>query len=210
MDQDRNWIAPLTGVAFLVVMIVGILISGGEPPNPSDDSVEEIVDFYVDNDTSQSVGALLEGLAGALFVFFGGYLRRLLRDAEGPGGILSAVAFAGTIVFAIGLALDATITVALAETADDIDPTAVQALSALWNNDFVPLAMGLITFTLATGISIVRHAPLPKWMGWAAIVLMVFMFTPAFFVGFIGTGVLVAIISVMGTMRARRAGAAAG
>src|ERR671924_1970801 len=150
MDQDRNWIAPLAGIAFLVVVIVGFAV-GGEPPNPSDDPIEEIVDFYTDNDTEQSISALLEGLAGALFVFFGGYVRRLLRDAEGPGGILSAVAFAGTIIFALGLAIDGTLTIVLAETVDDVDPTAIQALSALWNNDFIPLAMGLTTFTFATG-----------------------------------------------------------
>jgi hypothetical protein len=81
----------------------------------------------------------------------------------------------------------------------------VQALSALYSNDFLPFAMGLQVFLLATGISVVRHGALPKWIGWVAIVLAVIAVTPIGFVAFIATGILVAIISVMLTMRARAA-----
>jgi hypothetical protein len=63
-------------------------------------------------------------------------LRKVLRAAEGEGGMLSAVALAGATVMAVGAAIDATISFTLAETADNIEPTAVQALQALWDNDF--------------------------------------------------------------------------
>ncbi len=159
----------------------------------------------VDNKGAQFFSAILGAIAATLFVFFGGYLRRVLRDAEGPGGVLSAVAFAGTIIFATGLAIDATITFTLAETADDIDPVAVEALSALYANDFLPFAVGLQVLMLATGISVVRHGALPKWIGWIAIVLGVVASTPAGFVAFIGSVILIAIISVMLAMRARTA-----
>jgi hypothetical protein len=205
MGTNRDWIAPLTGLAFVVLAIVAFAI-GGEPPDVTEDPVEEVVDFYVDNDSAQMFSAALAAMAGTLFVFFGGYLRRVLRDAEGPGGgFLSAVAFAGVIIFATGLAIDSTISFALAETAEDIEPDAVQALSALYANDFLPFAMGLQVFLFATGISVVRHGALPKWVGWVAIVLAVIAVTPIGFVAFIATAILVAIISVMLTMRARAA-----
>ena len=205
MGTNRDWIAPLTGLAFVVLAIVAFAI-GGEPPDVTEDSVEEVVDFYVDNDTAQMFSAGLAAIAGTLFVFFGGYLRKVLRNAEGPGGgFLSAVAFAGVIIFAVGLAIDSTISFALADTADDIEPDAVQALSALYSNDFLPFAMGFQVFLLATGISVVRHGALPKWIGWVAIVLAVIAVTPIGFVAFIATGILVAIMSVMLTMRARAA-----
>lgn len=57
----------------------------------------------------------------------------------------------------------------LADKADTIDPAAVQALPALWDDDFLPLAMGTAVFMFASGPSTVRHAALPKWLGWAAI-----------------------------------------
>lgn len=206
MDNDRSRFAPLTGLVFFVLAIVAFAI-GGEPPDPSDDSAQEIVDFYVDEDSSQMFSAAIEAIAGTFFVFFAGSLRRVLRDAEGPGGTLSAVSFAGAIILGLALAIDGTITFALAETADDIDPAAVQALSALWHNDFLPFAMGIQIFLLATGISVVRHGALPKWMGWLLILIAVIAVTPIGFAAFIATGILVAVISVLLTMRARPAGA---
>lgn len=207
MAKGKSWLAPLTGVAFFVLVVVAFAV-GGDPPDPTEDSVQEIVDFYVDNQGPQIAGAILATIAGTLFVFFGGYLRRVLRDAEGDRGTLSAVAFAGVIIFALGVAIDGTITFALADTADEIEPSAVQALSALYAYDFLPFAMGIQIFLLATGISVVRHGALPKWVGWIAIVIAVIAVTPIGFVALIAAGVLVLIISVMLTLRARAAPAA--
>jgi hypothetical protein len=202
MNNDKSWLVPLTGVAFFVLAIVAF-VTGGEPPDPTDDSAREIVEFYRDNETAQFVNALLAAIAGTLLVFFAGYLRRVLRDAEGQGGFLSAVSFAGALIIALGLAIDSTITIALVETADDVDPSAVQALSALWSNDFIPFAMGSQIFLLATGISLARHGALPKWLGWIAILLAVIAVTPIGFVAFIGAGLLVATMSVLLALRAR-------
>jgi hypothetical protein len=205
MGNDRSWLIPLTGLAFFVLAIVAFAI-GGEPPDPTDDPAREIIDFYVDDKDTQMFSAAIATIAATVFVFFGGYLRRVLRDAEGGRGILSAVAFAGAIIFALGVAIDSTITFALAETADDIHPAAVQALSALWNNDFMPIALGTQLFLLATGLSVVRHGALPKWIGWIAILLAVIAVTPIGFISFLASGVLVAIISVLQAVRARAAG----
>ena len=203
--NDKDWLAALTGLAFVVLVIIGFAI-GGEPPDPTDDSVEEVVDFYVDNKDSVFAGSIIAGFAGAVLVFFGGYLRKVLRAAEGEGHVLSAVVLAGATMLAIGIGIDATINIALAEGADDVEPAAVQSLSLLWNNDFIPLAMGNLVFTLAVGISIVRHGALPVWMGWIAIVLGVISITPAGFVAFLVGGLWIAVASVMLAMRARAAG----
>ncbi len=57
MSRNREWLVPLTGVAFVLVGIVGFAI-GGEPKS-ADDPVKEIVDFYVDNKDSVQIGAFL-------------------------------------------------------------------------------------------------------------------------------------------------------
>lgn len=203
----KDWWTPLLGVAFVVVVIVGFVVQG-EPPD-ADEPVREIVDFYLDNKDSVMVGSVLEGFAAAILIFFAGVLRKVLADAEGPGGVLSAVSMAGAVVIAIGAAFDGTITFALAETADDIEPASVHTLQALWNNDFIPLAMGGLVFTLATGLSIVRHGALPKWLGWVAIVLAVASLTPIGFIAFLGTGIWILIVSVLLTLRFRATGGAA-
>ncbi len=208
MGRDKGWLVPLTGVVFLVVVIVGFMISG-EPPDPADDSAREIVDFYVDNKSSQMAGTYLEGLAAALLVFFGAHLREVLRVAAGGKDFLSTAAFAGLLLIAVGFAVDGTINLTLAETAEDIDPAGVQALAALWHNDFVPFAVGSVVFLVAMGISVLQHGALPKWIGWIAILLAVIGLTPIGFVAFIGSGILIAIIGVVLALRGRAKPAAA-
>ena len=208
MGKDRGWMAPLTGLVFLVLVVLSFLVSGEEPPNPTDDTAREIANFYSDNEGSQTGSAVLAAFAATFFVFFAGTLRGALRDAEGPGGVLSAVSFGGAIIFATGVALDSTITFALVDTADDISPAAVQALSALWNNDFIVFAVGIQIFLLATGISLVRHAALPRWVGWIAIILAIIAVTPAGFAAFIGSALLVAVMSVMLALRKKGESAA--
>ncbi|MGH2980248.1 MAG: hypothetical protein ACRDLQ_11530 [Solirubrobacterales bacterium] len=197
----KEWLVPLTGVAFIGLAIIGFAV-GGEPPDV-DSPVQEIVDHYVDNKDSVMAGSLLVAISVAFFLFFAGYLRKVLRAAEGEGGMLSAVAFAGATVMAVGAAIDTTISFALAETADNIEPTAVQALQALWDNDFIPLALGSGVFLLASGISIALHGALPKWLGWIAILLGVLSLTPIGFAGFLGGAVWILIVSVVLTLRAR-------
>jgi hypothetical protein len=199
----REWLVPLTGVVFVVLAIIGFAIAG-EPPS-ADDPVQEIVDHYTDNQDSVMIGAALAGFAALFLVFFGGYLRKVLSAAEGEGGMLSAISFAGTILIAVAAAIDATISVALAESAEDIEPAAVQALQALWDNDFIPVVLGMEVFLFATGISIVRHRALPAWLGWVAIVLGVIGATPAGFIAFLATGIWILIVSVMLALQARAA-----
>jgi hypothetical protein len=198
-----EWLVPLTGVAFLAVLIIGFIV-GGEPPDAKEPA-QEIVDHYVDNKDSVQVGALLEIIAAALLLFFVGYLRKVLRAAEGEGGMLPAVALAGATVMAAGAAIDATISFALAEAADDIEPAAVQALQALWDNDWMPIALGAAVLLLASGLSIALYGSLPRWLGWIAILLGVTGLTPIGFVAFVGGGVWILVVSVLLTLRARAA-----
>jgi len=202
MNQNKNeWLVPLTGVAFIVVGIISFII-GGEPKS-ADDPVQEIVDFYVDNKDSVMIGAFIGVGASVLLIFFANYLRKVLRAAGGEGETLSLVSFIGLVVVAIGFAIDGTILVALAEAADDIEPTSVQTLQALWDNDFLPIQLGVLTFLWSTGIAVVRTGALPKWLGWVMIVLAVAGVTPIGFVAAIGTALLVLVISIMLSLRAR-------
>ncbi|HEU5109357.1 MAG TPA: DUF4386 family protein [Micromonosporaceae bacterium] len=203
----KDWWAPLTGVAFIVVVIVGFLVAG-EPPD-ADSPPREIIDHYVDNKDSVMIGALLSVIAAALLVFFGAVLRSALRAGEGPGGVLSAVAFAGTIIMATGAAIDAMISFALADRADDVAPVGVQALQALWDNDFFPVVLGAALLLLGAGLSIARHAVLPRWLGWVGVLIGILALTPIGFVAFPLGGLWVLIVSVMLTLRWRGAAPAA-
>ena len=79
------------------------------------------------------------------------------------------MAFGGALIFAAGGAFDATLTFTMAETAEDIPPQSLLALSALFENDFVPLAVGLQLFLLGVGLAGWRLGVLPKWLAGIAL-----------------------------------------
>jgi hypothetical protein len=208
MTRNREWLVPLTGVGFVVVGIVSFIV-GGEPKS-ADDPVREIVAYYVDNKDSVEAGAFIGVAATVLLVFFGAYLRRFLRAGAGEGEMLSLVSFIGIAIVAVGFAIDTTILIALSEAADDINPIAVQSLQALWDNDFVPLALGVLLFLWGTGLSVIRSGVLPKWLGWVMIALGVVGLTPLGFVSAIGAAILVLALSILLSVRARAAASATG
>jgi hypothetical protein len=197
----KEALVPLTGLLFIALLFASFAVAG-EPPEASED-VGEIVDHYADNKDAIIVSSFLFSGAAVSLVFFGGYLRRVLGDAAGPGSILPGLVLTGASIVAVGGAIDATISLSLAEAADDIEPAAVQALQALWDNDFIPIAVGMLIFLISAGISVVRSGALPKWLGWAAIVLAVIGFTPIGFVAFLGTALWILIVSVMLAVRGR-------
>jgi hypothetical protein len=193
-SQSWDWVAPATGVAFVVLAIISVVLIG--EPKDATDPPDEIVDWYTSNLNEIRIGALLTGLALALFVFFAAYLRKILRAAEGEGGMLSLVSFAGAVVIATGGAIDATITLSIAERAEDITPESVQTLQALWDNDFIPIAVGSVLFLWATGISIIRHGALNRWFGWALIVVGIAAVTPIGPFAFVALALWVLVTSI--------------
>jgi hypothetical protein len=109
------------------------------------------------------------------------------------------------VVVAVGFAIDITITIALVEAADDIEPAAVQALQALWDNDFVPLALGSLMFLWGTGLAVIRTGVMPKWLGWVMLAFGVVGLTPIGFVAAAGAAILVLVLSIVLSVRARSA-----
>ena len=197
MGRISRWFPPFTGVLFVVaVVLITILIGQGQ--NASTKTAQEVVQHYKDHSTKESIGSILIVYASMLMLFFGGWLRRILRDAEGPGGILSTVAFGGAVAFSAGAAVAGSIHLALPDLADDINPVALQAINGIDYDMFFFFPVGLGTLVLATGISVVRHGALPKWFGWVSIVLGVLFFTPAFFIIFFVGPIYFLLLSILG------------
>ena len=198
--SNKRWLVPLTGLVFIVLLIVGFIVMG-EPPD-AEDPVQEIVDFYQDDKDSIEAGVFLLALGTVFFVFFANYLRTVFRETS-----LSATILVGAAIFAVGGAIDGTISIAIAEAADDIEPASVQTLQALWDNDFLPLAIGITVFLVSIGTSILSTGLLPRWLGWLVLVVALISVTPLGFFAFPASGLLVLVLSVWLAMRERRASA---
>jgi hypothetical protein len=207
VERSSNaWLLPLTGAAFVVLTIVSFIVAG--EPKHADDPVNEIVDFYLDNKDSIIAGQLIGAIGALLLLFFAAHLRRVLEDAG--AGWLGILPLVGLVIMTIGFAIDGTIMIAAAEAADDIEPSSVQTLQALWDNDFLPIALGVLVFLFSVGIAVVKTAALPKWLGWVAIALgIVVLIPPIGFVAFLGLALWLLIVSIMLSVRARSAPAAA-
>jgi len=117
--------------------------------------------------------------------------------------MLPILVLVGLTIVAVGAAIDGMLLFAAAERADDIPASSIQTIQAIWDNDFLPLILGVLVFLWSAGLSVLRTGALPKWLGWVAIVLGIIGFTPIGFVGAIGAALWIAIVSILLSVRAR-------
>jgi hypothetical protein len=201
--NSREWLVPLTGVVFFVLLVISFIVAG--EPKDATHPPEEIANWYLDNKDSAEIGAFIGTVAGAVLIFFAAYLRKVLSAAEGEPSMLPMLALIGLSIVAVGGAIDNMLVFATAERADDIPATSVQTIQAIWDNDFLPLFLGVLVFNWAVGISVLRSGALPKWMGWAAIVFGVISLAgPIGFFGALGAALWILVASILLSLRARR------
>jgi hypothetical protein len=206
VETVKPWWTALVGVAFVALFVV-ITILFGDGQDATKKTAQEVINHYKDNKTQETIGGLLVGVAAIVLLFWGGWLRRVLRAAEGEGGILSAVAFAGAIVFAGGAIVSGAIHLELADYSDNLEvvnPLVFQTLNAFEWNNFLFFPVGLGTLILASSISAIRHGSMPKWLAWVGIAIIIVSATPVGFIGFFGAPAWILVLSVLGAVRARR------
>ena len=98
VKQLERW-APLGGIVFVVLMVVGSILVG-DVPGP-DAPEQEIADYLADSDnhTRNIIGAYLWVVGALAFLWFLTRLRSDLRRAEGGTGALSNLAFGAGVAF---------------------------------------------------------------------------------------------------------------
>jgi hypothetical protein len=196
LDTQRwpAWV-PLTGILFVVLAVLAFIVSGETPG--TEDSPQEILDYYKDNDSDMIWASSLLGWAAVSFLFFLGVLRTMLRATETGPGWLSAVAFGGGLLLAAGMLSFAGFGFALGDTADDLTPEAAQALNSLNSDFFFLVAGGLGTLMIALGILSIRSRVLPAWLGWIALVIGIVAITPLGFFAFLVFLLWTVVVSVV-------------
>jgi len=206
MPARWSRLAPLTGVLFVAFAVASFPVSSNTPN--SDASGARVIAFYEAHQSSQRVSDVLFVVASVFLMFFAGSLRGYLRRTPAAEA-LSAVVLAGAVPLAVGIALFSGLDFALADVPSHLEPAAAQALNVLNNDLFFPIAVGGGVFGIASGLAILRGAPLPKWLGWAAIVIGIASMTPAGFPALLAFFVWTVIVSILVYLRSAP-GAAAG
>lgn len=194
MTPQESWLeraAPLTGVAFVVLGIVGGLLAYTGPdflgPPP------EIVAHYEENPGRVQAGAALAIWAVPFLLWFLGSLYRALREEEGDRGRLSVVAFGGGAAGAAVLLVAGTAALAAGARAGEEGTIGADLATGLFDvGGFLYGAAAPLAFSVtvgATALLVLRTGAFAPWFGWASAVLAVALFAlpiswaafPAFF-----------------------------
>jgi hypothetical protein len=176
IGQIKRWAAPIGGIIFVVLMVVGSMLVGDVPgPNAPE---QEIANYLADsaNHTRNIIGAYLWAVGAVAFLWFFTRLRSDLRTAEGGTGALSNLAFGAGVAFtAVWIVSAATfVSVAYAIALRDAplsDPDLVRVLPTT-GRLLLLLGGGFAgsLFVLASSLVILRTGLFARWLGWLGIV----------------------------------------
>jgi hypothetical protein len=166
---ERQWwrIGGALGIAFTVVFLINIFISG-EPPS-RDDSIEEIRQYFTDDGDLYLITDYIGGLA--FFVFFLPYLvtlRWVLGPSEGSPPIWSWLTVIGGVLM---VAFGGAATVFWGALANgvaehpEIDDSSIRLLMELDLYAFTLWGYTMALFTGAASIVILRYGGLWRWLG---------------------------------------------
>jgi hypothetical protein len=182
--QDRySRFVPLTGLLWAVLAIIAIVTGPGETPN-GDSGPFKVVHFYQSHGSEIKTSGILFTIAFLGFLLFAGSLRAFLRRApavEPLATLMLGAAVLITTVTGIGGGME----LGLAENINSVTPQTAQAVNFVSQEAFLPVIVGGCVFGLSSGLAILRGAPLPRWLGWIAIVMAVaFVVPPAIIAAF--------------------------
>jgi hypothetical protein len=195
-------LAPLSGIVFVALVAIGFIPVGGSTPDSSD-SPSKITSFYVDHHNKEFVAVVLVALGTLFLAIFVASLRDRLRSggAETWANLVLVGGAAAVAGFLFAVAVHA----ALADGGDHhFSADAMVAINGLDSNSFFAFSLPLAVMVLGAGGAALQTGALPRWLGWAALVLGIVSFTPVgfFAFGLIGIWIIVAGIVMAGSAEA--------
>lgn len=186
MPDRVNRYAPLSGIAFAVLLVAG-LFSGSEPAATNSSPVK-VVHYYALHRSEIQTSSILVAAALLFLVLFIGTLRSHMRRSAAAEG-LGAIALAGVTIMAGAGLLAVAIEYCLAHNLPVMTPATVQAANIIAQEVFVPILGGIFLITFTSFLAIMRGVELPRWLGWISLVIAVGSVIPP-----IGLGVFLAFI----------------
>ena len=182
---------PLSGIAFVFLTVIGVVISGSSPA--PDAPADEVVSFYADHENRARTGIWFFAFAMPFLPLFASSLAGLQRP-EGQDSRMAwrRLLLAGAAIMSATLGVAITTQLALADSSTEtqIAPEVMQALNVIAS--YVVYALLPATGTMMLGAAgwLLGRERVHGWLGWAALVLGIGLFVP-----FIG--VLALILSLV-------------
>jgi hypothetical protein len=190
-------LAPLSGIAFVVLIIAGFFFISGSTPELKD-SATKVVDYYSTHKSREQWAGVAVGASVVFLAIFVACLYSRLKDVD-SGNLWPTLALLGGTAMVAGFFGIIGIHIALIDGADKhIDPSAMVALNAIDNDNYFAFGLPFGLMLLGAGGATLKANAFPRWLGWVAVVLGLLSFTP---VGFLGAALgllwIVAVSIVM-------------
>ena len=161
------------GIVFVVLQMAAqalIQVGGAEPP--FDATAETIVAFFMARNSQLfALGEYLSALSLIAFLWFLGSLWSALRRAEGELAWLSFVAAASGLMIVATVSAGSGWQLAVFRQAEGLDPQIARLLFDQGNFAFANAWVMLASLSLATGVVSIRTGALPRWLGWAGMLI---------------------------------------
>jgi hypothetical protein len=170
---------PLSGVAFVVVALLGVVVMGLDTPESTAPGAE-VLAFYDDEAARQFIGVFVFAASVPFLVFFAVSLANAAAPTdEGRLPVWERALVAGSAVAAATILVTAMVHFALVDGGDNgVSPEAVEAVNLIDGNTWVAFNAGLGVMMLGAAGSLVRRARVYRRLGWAALVLGIALFIP--------------------------------
>lgn len=168
-ERAFSRIAGISGIGFVVFIIVGFGVIAGFTPG-FDASREEIAEYMAAaNPTAVYIGELLEALGHVLFLIFVIGLSERLRRGESAHPMASLVQVVGVLYIAVSLTGIAALGPVII-AASELDPTVAGSFLDTRNVLFlISLLLAGSLAALAGAFSLTSRA-LPRWAGWSGVI----------------------------------------
>jgi len=173
--RNSGWeqIGAAGGIVFVVLQMVAqalIQVGGAEPP--FDAPAPTIAAFFMARNSQLfALGDYLSTLSLIAFVWFLGSLWSALCRAEGEPAWLSLVALASGLMIVATVSAGAGWPLAVFRRDEGLDPQIARLLFDQGNFAFANAWAMLASLSLATGVVSIRTHALPRWLGWAGVLI---------------------------------------
>lgn len=179
------WVA---GVVFVVALVAETVVSVSGVAVNQNDSAAKIATALAAHHKRVLVAACLSVVYAAAFPIYLSKLHRLLRGPTDRAGFLAPLVLIGGTVFVVLHAIsDVGIYALLGSKLATYGAQHDQALSyALYLMTYALDSVGDVfgsVFALSTGVLVIRSGVLPRWLGWAAILVGILFFLQGFTLG---------------------------
>jgi hypothetical protein len=199
-------LAPLSGIAFVVLLILGVVVISGNTPS-IDDPASKVASYYGDHKDREMLAVIVIAVSALALTVFTVCLRNFLQEGAVGQSVWPTVALIGGVVSVAGVFFAGAVHLALVNGGDKhISGEAMVAVNAIDSDSLlaflVPLGIMLIG---VAGATLPGGGAFPKWVGWVSLVIGVVFFTPIFWISMLLTFIWIIVASIV---MFRRAGVA--